>query len=183
MNKKSNQPYQRKLNVDVLLGEANLENNSHLVPLAEIIVNPNQPRRYFDSQALEGLIESIQAHGILQPLLVQPKTEKGYPLIAGERRYRAAQALGLESVPVNICSLDDQQAWAIALVENLQREDLNPVEETRGILKLLAWKLELTEEEVRSQLHRMQNQAKGKITHNVILKFLRPLEPRPGSLL
>ena len=126
MNKKSNQPYQRKLNVDVLWGEANLENNSHLVPLAEIIVNLNQPRRYFDSQALEGLIESIQAHGILQPLLVQPKTEKGYPLIAGERRYRAAQALGLESVPVNICSLDDQQAWVIALVENLQREDLNP---------------------------------------------------------
>ncbi len=168
MSKKIDQPYKQTLNVGILFGEDEIVTNKHLIALSEIIVNPDQPRRYFDSEAMERLIESIQQHGILQPLLVQPKNDIGYPLIAGERRYRAAKALGLKTVPIIICNLDAQEAWAIALIENLQREDLNPVEETQGILKLLSWKLQIEDNAVRSLLHRLRDEQKGKVPHNVM---------------
>lgn len=169
MTNKSNQPYQRPLNVSMLMDDASNENMTQSALLTEIEVNPDQPRRYFDQEKMQHLVESIQEHGILQPLLVQPKNSAGhYRLIAGERRYRAAQRLQLASVPIIICEQSDEALLAIALVENLQREDLNPVEETEGILNLLAFTLKQDTEDVVSLLYRMQNESKKKVTHNVM---------------
>lgn len=118
------------------------------LPLGVIELNPSQPRRYFDSEKLSQLVSSIQSLGVIEPILVRPKTEGRYELVAGERRYRAATDAGLTEVPVLIRNLSDQQALEIALVENLQREDLNPVEETEGILQLLAMSLDISREAV-----------------------------------
>ena len=122
------------------------------VKISAIRFPKEQPRRYFDPQKLEQLATSIKAHGILEPLLVRP-LEEGYELVAGERRYRAAQLLGLNQVPVIIHEFNDLEAHQVALEENLQREDLNPVEETEGILQLLALQLEMEPQQVVSLLH------------------------------
>ncbi|RTH40124.1 chromosome partitioning protein ParB [Thermus scotoductus] len=126
-----------------------------------------QPRRRFEDASLKALAESIRAHGVLEPLLVR-KAGEGYEIIAGERRYRAAQMAGLEAVPAIVLEVDEKTAQAIALMENLQREDLNPYEETLGVLDLLSLELGRGREEVVSLLHRMRNEAKGRATHNVM---------------
>jgi len=138
----------------------------HTLPLDQITLPPTQPRRYFDPQAMQSLVESVKSEGILQPLLVRSVGEK-YEVIAGERRYRAAQEAGLTQVPVTVREMTDDQAVQYALIENLQREDLNPVEQTEGLLNLLALRLECDTTEVSSKLYRMENEAKGKITRNV----------------
>lgn len=144
--KRSPQPYQIK-GVDALLGEpSSTKETAQLLPLSQISLPQAQPRRYFDSQAMQSLVESIKQHGILSPLLVRPKGEDLYELVAGERRYRAAVSAGLDEVPVVIRELTDEDALQLALLENLQREDLNPLEETEGILQLLALKLNQTSE-------------------------------------
>jgi ParB family transcriptional regulator, chromosome partitioning protein len=127
------------------------------IKLEDIVLPPQQPRRYFDPQALKELVSSVKQHGILQPLLVRPGAEGKYELVAGERRYRAAQEVKLEAVPVVVRELSDDQAFQLALIENLQREDLNPVEETEGILHLLAIRLHCDVEAVKSLLYRMKN--------------------------
>jgi ParB family chromosome partitioning protein len=127
--------------------------------LEQIHLPKQQPRRYFDPQKMEGLVESIQLHGILEPLLVRLTPNHQYELVAGERRYRAAKTAGLTTVPVVVRSLTDQEALQIALIENLQREDLNPVEETEGILQLLAIKLQCSVHDVRRVLYQMKNTA------------------------
>ncbi|MBD3886219.1 ParB/RepB/Spo0J family partition protein [Phormidium tenue FACHB-886] len=129
--------------------------NPFVLLLTEIVLPQQQPRRYFDPEKMEQLAQSIRVHGILEPLLVRPLSSEKYELVAGERRYRAAKEVGLEEVPVSIRSLSDDEALQIALVENLQREDLNPVEETEGILNLLAIRLRLPVSEVSSLLHRL----------------------------
>ena len=126
----------------------------------------NQPRRYFDLDALAALKESIAKDGLLQPLLVRPVGRK-YELVAGERRYRAALELGWTEVPVTIRELSDEQAQQYALTENLQREDLNPVEETEGILDLLALRLNRDREGAISLLNQLANANRG-ITDNVV---------------
>jgi ParB family chromosome partitioning protein len=106
--------------------------------LTEIEPNRGQPRKQFDEEALIGLSESIKEHGILQPLVVRPIPGSGvYQLVAGERRWRAARMAGLSEAPVVIKELDDTQAMEIALIENLQREDLNPIEEAEGYHMLI----------------------------------------------
>ena len=115
------------------------------LPLELIRPSPNQPRRRFREEALKELVESIREKGLLQPLLVRPKGE-GYELVAGERRYRAALEAGLKEGPVLVRDLTDREALEIALVENLQREDLSPVEEAWGYRRLLD--MGLTQEEV-----------------------------------
>jgi ParB family chromosome partitioning protein len=127
------------------------------VKLEDIVLPQHQPRQYFDPQALQELVSSIKQHGILQPLLVRPVAGGKYELVAGERRYRAATEVGLENVPVVVRELSDDQAFQLALIENLQREDLNPVEETEGILHLLAIRLHCDVEAVKSLLYRMKN--------------------------
>jgi ParB family transcriptional regulator, chromosome partitioning protein len=109
--------------------------------LADIYPATNQPRRYFEPTALAALVDSIKEYGVLQPLIVRerphPKVKARYEIVAGERRWQAAQLAGLQDVPVIVRSLTDEAALAIALTENLQRSDLNPIEETEGYLALL----------------------------------------------
>ena len=139
---------------------------SSTVQLDKIVLPATQPRRYFDPQAMQSLVESVKQNGILQPLLVRPAGDK-YELVAGERRYRAAQTAALTEVPVTVREMSDEQAVQYALTENLQREDLNPIEETEGTLQLLALRLGCETAEVSSVLYKMENEAKGKITRNV----------------
>lgn len=106
------------------------------LPIEDIVPNPNQPRIHFNETELRELSESIQKHGVLQPLLVR-KHGNGYEIIAGERRYQASKLAGLEEVPVIIKDVDDEQMLALALIENLQRSDLNPVEEAKGYRQLI----------------------------------------------
>ena len=102
------------------------------LPLHKIEPNPNQPRRDFDDEELEALAESIRQHGIIQPLTVRGMPNGYYQIIAGERRWRASRLAGLDEVPVVIMEADDRKAMELALIENLQRQDLNPVEEAQG---------------------------------------------------
>lgn len=142
------------------------------VRLEEIHLPTRQPRRYFDPEAMRALVESIRQHGILQPILVRPLEAGGYELVAGERRYRAATEVGLTEVPVVIRELSQEAAFQLALIENLQREDLNPVEETEGILYLLAIQLERAPEEVPPLLHRLQKERQLRVNpsdNNVIV--------------
>lgn len=115
--------------------------------LSEIIPNKEQPRKTFDEAALQELADSISQHGVLQPLLVRPLVSGGYQLVAGERRYRASRIAGLKEVPVVIKELSDVETMEIALIENLQREDLNPIEEAEGLQALID-KCGFTQEEV-----------------------------------
>ncbi len=163
-------PYNAKANLNILFGDDESSTTPQMVKIDSISLPANQPRRYFDPQKLEQLTQSVKAHGILENLLVRPlKGKEGtYELVAGERRYRAAIAAELTEVPVTIRELSDEEALSIALVENLQREDLNPVEETEGIVTLLGIELKESAEAVISLLHRMDNEQKGKVTNNVI---------------
>lgn len=106
------------------------------LPIEDIVPNPNQPRIHFNETELRELSESIQEHGVLQPLLVR-KHENGYEIIAGERRYQASKLAGLEELPVIIKDVNDEEMLALALIENLQRSDLNPVEEAKGYRQLI----------------------------------------------
>jgi len=115
--------------------------------LFDIEPNKNQPRKHFDEEALSELSASIAEHGILQPIVVRPIAETGYQIVAGERRWRAARLAGLTEVPVIIKELSDKQVMELALIENLQREDLNPIEEAEGYKALLETH-ELTQETV-----------------------------------
>ena len=120
------------------------------VLVTEIRPNPHQPRRYFDDARLAELAESIKQQGILQPLIVR-KVEQGYELIIGERRLRAAQKAGLDRVPVIIKEVTDAQSMEMALVENIQREELTPIEEALAYRQLME-ELHLTQEEVASRV-------------------------------
>lgn len=120
------------------------------VALEAIRANPEQPRRVFSSQALEELAASIREQGLLQPVLVRPVTGAGvaeYEIVAGERRWRAARLAGLHEIPVLVREVDDAQSLALALIENLQREDLNPVEQASG-LQLLQTRCGMSQEAI-----------------------------------
>ena len=114
---------------------------------AEIEPNRDQPRKYFSDEAIASLADSIREHGMLQPVLVRPLNSGGYQIVAGERRWRAARMLGMDEIPVNIRELSDTEAMQISLIENLQREDLNPIEEAEGLQALID-KCGYTQEEV-----------------------------------
>lgn len=107
------------------------------IRISEIEPNKDQPRKEFDQEALDDLADSIRRYGLLQPLLVRPLANGFYQLVAGERRWRAARIAGLTEVPVTIRDLSDEETAEIALVENLQREDLNPIEEAIGYQTLM----------------------------------------------
>ncbi|MEC4816931.1 MAG: ParB/RepB/Spo0J family partition protein [Scytonema sp. PMC 1069.18] len=142
------------------------QENSITVDISSIQLPPSQPRRYFDPEKLQQLTESIRTHGILEPLLVRPISDKSYELVAGERRYRAAKEIGLREIPVVVREMTAVQALELALIENLQREDLNPVEETEGIITLLANKLEIPSTEVSQLLHRLAKQSSNNVVGN-----------------
>lgn len=126
--------------LNALMGEAQTETGNvtsdTLVDITKIQPNPNQPRTHFNETLLQELSESIRENGVLQPLLVRKKGQK-YEIIAGERRYQASKLAGIEKIPVIIKVVDDQKMLELALIENLQRSDLNPIEEAKGYKQLL----------------------------------------------
>lgn len=132
------------------------------IAIENILLPSKQPRRYFDSEKLEDLATSIRQHGVLEPILVRPLPDGKYELVAGERRYKASQLAGLKEIPIVVRELSDQGAVQLALVENLQREDLNPVEETEGLLELLTLNLQCSREKILDALTQMATaQKKG----------------------
>ncbi|MBR3620555.1 MAG: ParB/RepB/Spo0J family partition protein [Clostridia bacterium] len=136
--------------LDSLLYDNSIEDAGNsgttMLKISEIEPNKSQARKNFDDTAIAELADSIAEHGVLQPLLVRPMVSGGYQLIAGERRWRASRQAGLTEVPVIIKALSDEEASVISLIENLQRENLNPVEETNGFNELIE-KYNLTQEE------------------------------------
>jgi len=132
-----------------LLGTEEVENGGILeVRIGDVEPNANQPRKTFDDERLAALAESIKQHGVVQPLIVQQDGDT-YRIVAGERRWRAARLAGLETVPVIVRDLSDRQVMEVALIENLQREDLNPIEEAEAYEKLIS-EFGMKQEEVAS---------------------------------
>ena len=168
MTRKKNEPYSQLKGVAALLEQASPPSSVLNIEITRVIPSHFQPRYYFDPDQHLQLVASIRSYGILEPLLVRPTPTGQYEIIAGERRYRAALAANLLQIPVIVQSLNDQEALHIALLENLQRSDLSPLEETDGILSLLATELGYPKTTVISLLYRMQNEAKGKVTQNVL---------------
>lgn len=138
--------------IDSLFEENAVEarQTSELRP-SQIVPNRDQPRKEFDENALKELSESIKEHGLIQPILVRPLKDGSYQIVAGERRWRASRMAGLEKVPVVIKELSDEETMQIALIENLQREDLNPIEEALGY-KTLMDTLGLTQEQAAAKV-------------------------------
>jgi ParB family transcriptional regulator, chromosome partitioning protein len=144
------------------------------IPVHQIDVNPNQPRKVFDSNSLNELAASIKASGVIQPVVVR-KVDGGYQLIAGERRWRAARQAGLSSVPAVVREATDAESLEIALVENLLREDLNPMEEAEAYQKLLA-QFGWTQEELAQRVGRDRSSIAN------ALRLLRLPEPIQADL-
>ncbi len=143
-----------KSNLNKKIGNLqNKENDQIKLPIQNLISGKFQPRKHFDQTELDELADSIRSNGILQPILVRPLNEKGpsYEIIAGERRWRAAQIVKLHEVPVIVRDFDDSTALGVALIENLQRSDLNIIEEAEGFRSLML-KFEYTQEKLSSQL-------------------------------
>ncbi|MBQ9974755.1 MAG: ParB/RepB/Spo0J family partition protein [Oscillospiraceae bacterium] len=142
--------------LDALLGTPEVQTaqssgNSILLPISQVEPGLNQPRKRFEPEALAELCESIQTHGIIQPLTVRRLSSGYYQIIAGERRWRAAKMAGLNEVPAMIIEADDRKVMELGLIENLQREDLNPVEEAKGY-QVLMKEYGLTQDEVAQQM-------------------------------
>ncbi len=135
--------------------ETKESNGVTVVRLAEVEPNPDQPRKNFDTEPLEALAESISQHGIIQPIVVRPK-DGMYMIVTGERRWRAARMAGLSEVPVIIIEADDRKAAELALVENIQRKDLNPVEEARAYADLID-EYGYTQEEIAKKVGRSRS--------------------------
>ena len=131
--------------------ETQEQNGYRLIPLHKVEPNPEQPRHDFDEEELQSLADSIAVHGIIQPLTVRQLSSGYYQIIAGERRWRAARIAGLAEVPVVIIEADDKKATELALIENLQRQDLNPVEEALGYQTLIN-DYHMTQEEAAAQV-------------------------------
>ena len=111
--------------------------NAEEMPLTEIYANPNQPRKNFDEQALRELADSIKKHGVIMPIVVNADKQGKYMIIAGERRYRASKIAGLKSIPVVVRNYSEREIKEISLIENLQREDLNPIEAAAAMKQLM----------------------------------------------
>lgn len=130
---------------------ADASENLHRLPISQVECNAAQPRKRFDEESLDELADSIREHGILQPLTVRRLASGYYQIIAGERRWRAARLAGLTEVPAIVVEADDRKAAELALIENLQREDLDPIEEAEGYRKLMDG-YQLTQEDVAARV-------------------------------
>ena len=159
--------------LDVLFGANRLdeENESELLtlPISKVEPRKDQPREYFDQQALQELADSISQYGLIQPITARKLNTGYYQIIAGERRWRASRLAGLTEVPVRVIEADDRKTAELALVENLQREDLNPIEEAKGY-KTLIDEFELTQEEAAKSVGR----SRPAITNALRLLSLSP---------
>jgi ParB family chromosome partitioning protein len=139
------------------------------IPLRKISVNPRQPRHFFDEDALGELVNSIKENGILQPLIVSEVGKDKFEIIAGERRFRSAKDIGMETVPCIVRDVGDQQKLELALIENIQREDLNAIEEAKGY-KRLSDEFNLTHQEIAKKVSKSRSQ----ITNIIRLLDLPP---------
>ncbi len=158
--------------LDALFNENSTESESAIIlNINDIEPNRDQPRKDFDEQALAELADSIARHGLIQPIVVRPTTEGRYMIIAGERRWRACRMAGLSEVPVMVKNTDDRTLMEMALTENLQREDLNPVEEALGYRALID-EFELTQEEVAARM----GKSRSAVTNSLRLLSLEPEE-------
>ena len=181
----SKQPSSTESNTDLPVSSA------QMMSVEQIILPSYQPRQYFDPESLSKLAATIKAHGIVEPLIVRSKNNSNphtvsdqkkespleqYEIVAGGRRYRAALSLSLQFVPVVILELSDSESLELAILENLAREDLNPIEETEAILTLLCSRLNLEQNSVVSLLHQMRNQEKGISNRNVSVNHLIEVE-------
>ena len=139
------------------------------LPITDVESNSSQPRKYFDDAALAELADSIRQHGIIQPLTVRKLASGYYQIIAGERRWRAARLAGLKEVPVTVIEADDRKAAELAMIENLQREDLNPIEEAAGYRTLI------------DQYHMTQEEAANRVgkSRSAVTNVLRLLDLDP----
>ena len=157
--------------LDALLPPAVVgSDDSASIPIDRLHRGAWQPRRRFREEGIEELAQSIRAQGLIEPLVVRPRSAGGYEIVAGERRWRAAQRAGLAEVPVVVRDVDDRQAIALALIENIQREDLNPLEEAQALQRLLGeygWK------------HEELAEAVGK-SRTAVTNLLRLLKLAPG---
>ena len=143
------------------INEAN-ERKSDEIPIEFLFPNKNQPRKLFNQEKIDELSQSIKQKGLILPILVKKIDEKNYQIIAGERRWRASQKAGLHNVPVIIKNLDDKEILEIALIENMQREDLNPIEEAEGITRLQE-EYQYTQEELAKTLGKSRPQISNTI--------------------
>ena len=142
------------------------------IELAKITVNPNQPRREFDETALQELADSIAEIGIIQPITLRKLSDDEYQIIAGERRYRASQRAGLKTIPAYIRTADDENMMEMALIENIQREDLNPLEEAQGIHRLIT-DFNFTHEQAASAVGRSRSAVTNLLR---LLNLTRPVQ-------
>ena len=164
-------PDRLKLRNVVLFDENDSAPNSttpNTIPISKIVLPNQQSRHYFNPEKMITLVESVRQHGILEPILLRSLDNHTYELVAGERRYRAAQEVGLDTIPAVVRQMTPDEALQIALVENLQREDISPIEETEAILQLLVLKLNLPVDAVTAQLYRMRHITRGEIGQNVL---------------
>lgn len=168
MSGKRDKPYGGKLSaLDTLFGEAP-EAAAELIPIDQIKVRKEQPRRYFGDDEMNTLIASVREHGVLQPVLARPLGNNTFELVAGERRLRAAAEADLTQVPVVVREMSEGQAAELAILENLQRENLNPVEETDSILNLLSARLKKRAPDVIELIRQIYDEARGRSGNNVV---------------
>ncbi|WP_031482261.1 ParB/RepB/Spo0J family partition protein [Maridesulfovibrio frigidus] len=170
--------------LDALLGGAKLNEkdsasivDARQIDISRIIANPNQPRKEFAPEALKDLADSIKTKGVLQPVLVRPIAGRrdSFELVAGERRLRASKLAGLSEIPVLVKEMTDLESMAIALIENLQREDLNPIEEAKGFQELIS-KFGLSQEQLAGQV------GKSRSTLSNSMRLLTLSEPIQSSI-
>ena len=142
------------------------------IEITKIDLPPKQPRRYFDPEKMKELVASIKQHGVLEPILLRliksDQHSDHYELVAGERRFRACKEIGLSKIPAIVKELSDEETSLIRLVENLHRENLNPVEETEAILQILALKLKIPQEQAIATLYRMRHEVRGEVEKNTV---------------
>ena len=155
---------------DVSTNEETKENGVAEIAIGEIIANPNQPRKHFDEEALNDLANSIKVHGIIQPIVLNKKTDGKYMIIAGERRWRAAKIAGLQTVPAYIRDFTEKQIKEISIIENLQREDLNPIEAAKAIKQLME-EYKLTQEAVAERIGKSRS-----VIANTVRLLTLPME-------
>ena len=120
-----------------LIGDSKVKNNINKLPIHKLVRNKFQPRKIFNKESLEDLTNSIRERGIIQPIVVRPSNNENYEIIAGERRWLASQKAGLHEVPVVLLEIDDVKSLEFSIVENVQRQDLNPIEEAQGYQRLI----------------------------------------------
>lgn len=156
--------------LDALLSSLEVDEQEKVeeIPLKEIRPNPYQPRRIFDEKAIEELKQSIIEHGVLQPIILR-KTIRGYEIVVGERRFRAAKAANLEKIPAVVRNINEQEMMELALLENLQREDLTPIEEGRAY-QMIMDRLNITQEELSKRI----GKSRPHIANHVRLLSLPP---------